>query len=311
MQNKTTTSHYLFITWNNHKISYFVGGWFTLSKFLIKVRVQSWLTLIKMSRDMTKPTKWVCAQRRLRSAWASAQSDQSLRCAHEKRLVLSYPLSAQRRLWSDWAHAQADLSLRLAHSHFVGFFMSRLKCCLHYQSGSKILAGNSHNKLIFLGQILVLSSVVRLWFVFFFYTIILSESWGQVKSPWTSDWLHRRPQSSACHATSLQELTQLILQSVCQMSMCICLHLPVFILSVESDWLISIKILQSLTGNRNYFYSGKLWADFDQSDLGQTWSKWLWYCKRALNHIFFWFGLISVLRPFNTFLGHFGRGQLT
>ena len=30
---------------------------------------------------MTKPTKWVCAQRRLRSAWASAQSDQSLRCA--------------------------------------------------------------------------------------------------------------------------------------------------------------------------------------------------------------------------------------
>ena len=33
-----------------------------------------------MSRDMTKPTKWVCAQRRLRSAWASAQSDQSLRC---------------------------------------------------------------------------------------------------------------------------------------------------------------------------------------------------------------------------------------
>ena len=35
----------------------------------------------KLSRDMTKPTKWVCAQRRLISAWASAQSDQSLRCA--------------------------------------------------------------------------------------------------------------------------------------------------------------------------------------------------------------------------------------
>ena len=41
-----------------------------------------------MSRDMTKPTKWVCAQRRLRSAcsWASAQSDQSLRCPHEETL---------------------------------------------------------------------------------------------------------------------------------------------------------------------------------------------------------------------------------
>ena len=34
-----------------------------------------------MSRLVTKPTKWVCAQRRLRSAWASAQSDQSSLCA--------------------------------------------------------------------------------------------------------------------------------------------------------------------------------------------------------------------------------------
>ena len=33
---------------------------------------------------MTKPTKWVCAQRRLRSAWASAQSDQNLRCPQEE-----------------------------------------------------------------------------------------------------------------------------------------------------------------------------------------------------------------------------------
>ena len=33
---------------------------------------------------MTKPTKWLCAQRRLSSAWASAQSDQSLRCTHEE-----------------------------------------------------------------------------------------------------------------------------------------------------------------------------------------------------------------------------------
>ena len=39
-----------------------------------------------MSRDMTKPMKWVCAQRRLRSAWASAQSDQSLPCPHEETL---------------------------------------------------------------------------------------------------------------------------------------------------------------------------------------------------------------------------------
>ena len=46
----------------------------------------------------------------------------------KKPWVLSYPLRAQRRLRSDWADAQADLSLRLAHSHFVGFVMRRLNC---------------------------------------------------------------------------------------------------------------------------------------------------------------------------------------
>ena len=48
------------------------------------------------SRDMTKPTKWMCAQLKLRSAWASAQSDQSL-------------LSAWRKLGSlatHWAHSK-------------------------------------------------------------------------------------------------------------------------------------------------------------------------------------------------------------
>ena len=34
--------------------------------------------LIHRSRNMTKPTKRVCAQQKLRSSWASAQSDQSL-----------------------------------------------------------------------------------------------------------------------------------------------------------------------------------------------------------------------------------------
>ena len=36
---------------------------------------------LHLSHDMTKPTKWVCAQQRLGSAWASAQSDQSSLCA--------------------------------------------------------------------------------------------------------------------------------------------------------------------------------------------------------------------------------------
>ena len=67
---------------------------------------------------MTKPTKSLCTQRRLRSAWASAQSDQSLHC------VLNVKLSScgQRRLWSDWADAQADLSLRWAYMSFCWFW---------------------------------------------------------------------------------------------------------------------------------------------------------------------------------------------
>ena len=68
----------------------------------------------KMSRDMTKPTKWLSLIR-------------VFAVRMKKALVLSYSLSAQRRLWSDWADAQADLSLRWAHSHFVGFVMSRLR----------------------------------------------------------------------------------------------------------------------------------------------------------------------------------------
>ena len=52
---------------------------------------------INMSHDTTKPTKWVCAQRRLRSAWASAQSDQSLRCLPWRKL---------RSLATHWAYSE-------------------------------------------------------------------------------------------------------------------------------------------------------------------------------------------------------------
>ena len=45
-----------------------------------------------MSRFMTKPTKWLCAQQRLRSALASAQSDQSFRCLHEDTLGPQLPI---------------------------------------------------------------------------------------------------------------------------------------------------------------------------------------------------------------------------
>ena len=62
-----------------------------------------------------------CAKRRLRSLWASAQSDQGLRWPHEETLLLSFPFSAQRRLWSDCVDAQADPSLCWAHVSFCRF----------------------------------------------------------------------------------------------------------------------------------------------------------------------------------------------
>ena len=61
----------------------------------------------------------MCALWRLRSAWAPAQSDQSLLSAWRK-------IGSLATHWvhcADWADAQVDLSLRWAHSHFVGFVM--------------------------------------------------------------------------------------------------------------------------------------------------------------------------------------------
>ena len=48
------------------------------------------------------------------------------------------------------------------------------------------------------------------------------------------------------------------------MSMCLSLYLPVLILLVDSEWLISIKVGQSLAGNSNYFYLRQSWSNLDQ-----------------------------------------------
>ena len=63
----------------------------------------------KMSRNMTKPTKWLWAQRRLRSAWASWSSLSTW--SNCGSLVTHWAHS------EDWADAQADLSFRCGHTH--------------------------------------------------------------------------------------------------------------------------------------------------------------------------------------------------
>ena len=95
----------------------------------------------QLSHLMAKPTKWLCAQWRLRSAWASAQADQSL-------------LSAWRKLGSlatHWAHSEdSDQTGRMPRliwvftgctCHFVGFVMRRLNLSLK----KKIKLGQSFN----------------------------------------------------------------------------------------------------------------------------------------------------------------------
>ena len=41
-----------------------------------------------LSRDMTKPTKWLCAQRRLRSAWASASQNDHYHSKKKKNIYI-------------------------------------------------------------------------------------------------------------------------------------------------------------------------------------------------------------------------------
>ena len=119
-----------------------------------------------MSRDMTKPTKWLCARRRLRSALGirSVWSESSL-SAFKKVWVLSYPLSTSED-WSDWADAQADLSVRKAHTHFVDFVMSwlviKLKHFLYAIKVSSFLILNCFNAKLYLIRFEVSSALFLL-----------------------------------------------------------------------------------------------------------------------------------------------------
>ena len=71
--------------------------WLNLGNFRVDNDQMHWyltsqtFTRWHLSCNITKPTKWVCAQRRHRPAWASAQSDQDLCCPHEETLGPELP----------------------------------------------------------------------------------------------------------------------------------------------------------------------------------------------------------------------------
>ena len=73
-----------------------------------------------LSQGRTKPTKCHVRQRGLRSAWASAKSDQSSLSAWRKLGSLATYWEHSKD-WSDWVDAQADLSLCWAHMPFGRF----------------------------------------------------------------------------------------------------------------------------------------------------------------------------------------------
>ena len=85
-----------------------------------------------MSRDVSKPTKWRCAQRRLRSAWASAYLIRVVLCANwvakDPRFLHADSEDSDQtgRIPRLRLSLRTDLSLRWAHIHFVGFVMSWL-----------------------------------------------------------------------------------------------------------------------------------------------------------------------------------------
>ena len=94
------------LLWTTCHMACFAGSQNTHAhSFRVKLTFEGYNILLQMSRDMTKPTQWVCAQRRLWSAWTSAQSDQSLLCPH---WVAFFRRTVKTR--SDWADV---------HTHFV------------------------------------------------------------------------------------------------------------------------------------------------------------------------------------------------
>ena len=108
--------------WSTSGLSFLMHDIFTLSNATSYDKTK---TGIMWAAPWQNQQNGMCAQQRLISAWASTQSDQSLRCT-QINLGVRF-LHAESRLWSDWADAQADLMLRWAHSHIVGFVMRRLK----------------------------------------------------------------------------------------------------------------------------------------------------------------------------------------
>ena len=94
--------------------------WTLLTTTTTDARVRVYYKLTLWARRLRWAKNGLCAQWRLSSAWASAQSDQYSQPTWRNIGFLAIH-KAQWRLWSDWVDAQADMSLRWAHMPFCWF----------------------------------------------------------------------------------------------------------------------------------------------------------------------------------------------
>ena len=80
--------------------------------YILKSSLNFALCIINWATTWQNQQNDICAQRRLRSAWAICPIWSVFAVRMKKLWVLSYPLSAQRRLWSDRVDCWLVLSCR-------------------------------------------------------------------------------------------------------------------------------------------------------------------------------------------------------
>ena len=134
----------------------------------------------------------MCTQRRLGSAWASAQSYQSLLSAWRKLGSLATHW-AHSEDWSDWADAQADLSLHWAYMPFCWFCHEAAHFCdVEAKTMGTILFSNKKKKKT------SLSSVTQLWqklwkcyyIQYLHFCLCVAEHTDQLPMELSWDWNH-------------------------------------------------------------------------------------------------------------------------
>ena len=108
-----------------------------------------------LNRDMTKPTKWLSVQRRLGSAWASAQSDQSLRCHHEETLDPQLPIERTAK----------TLSLRWVFAGYTLILFLSCRGSIYFSNNTSVDSGHTNrvNMLLLEGLTHLVYIMLQVW----------------------------------------------------------------------------------------------------------------------------------------------------